>query len=484
MPGNAADKAKSVTTRVISVASGKGGVGKTSASVNLAWSLGAAGRKVCILDADLGLSNVDILLGVSPKHTLEEVIFQDLPIEQAVLNVGPGVDLLAGESGVAHMADLGREQRQRLTSEFAKLSTYDYLIVDNSPGISPHVISLCLASEEIVVVITPEAASVTDAYALIKVLKENGLWRSPLVLFNRVRSLNQAKAIFTKFNETIRGYLSLSCRFLGAIPEDAAVAKAAALRTPLVEADRSAPAAMSLVEAARNLDAALSRRRASLSTPGDFVEQSVVRLKQRPLGPEGGQRPDGQAEQQRPEAGNLQRDLDVVRIMLAAMAAKPEAGPLLDDMAKLRRALDVVVQRHVTPHKDVGLGPADSVSSPRAVVVCPDVNLLEVLVELVRDAGFVIDGAVTAPKAGLELCPDSDLVVLSSNAKGTHDQELEEILNSCGQSPIVFVEGFQGRSAFVSKHRERLAAVVQRPFRIGELIAIFARFSGSQGGSQ
>ena len=468
-------------TRVVSVASGKGGVGKTSVSVNLAFSLGAAGRKVCLLDADLGLSNVDILLGASPPHTLEEVIFGGLPMESAAMSVGSGVDLISGDSGVARMADLSREQRVRLSAEFDKLSAYDYLIVDNSPGVSPHVISLCLASEEVVVVITPEAASVTDAYALIKVLKENGLWRSPLVLFNRVRSMGQAKAIFSKFNETVRSYLGLGCRFLGAVPEDAGIARAAALRTPLVEADRSTAAAMALVEAARNLDMALFKRQPSMATPGEFVEQSVVRLKQGALGrtEEAPAEPKTQPEPivpDRPPVSSLQRDLNVLRAMISTLAARPQAAGVVDDLGKLRRAVEVVSKRHAQgPAADEKTAPQEPMN---AVVVCPDVNLLEVLVELARDSGFTVRDAVVDPFQALPIVASAGLVVLCGGGKGEYERGLWAVLDRCQHEHVVFVEGFVGRSEFAVENRARLSAVVQRPFRIGDLTAIFRSFAG------
>ncbi len=157
-------------------------------SVNLALALGRAGHRVCLLDADLGLSNADILLGVLPEHSLEDVLFGDLPIERAAMPVAENVDLVPGSSGVLRLAELTRDKRLALTRQFRKLSVYDYLLVDNSPGIASSVLSLCLAARELVVVVTPDPTSITDAYALIKVLREAGLWWSPLILVNRARS--------------------------------------------------------------------------------------------------------------------------------------------------------------------------------------------------------------------------------------------------------------------------------------------------------
>ena len=116
-------------TRVLALASGKGGAGKTSVSVNLAFALARGGRRVLILDADLGLSNVDVLLGLSPDKSLEHVLFENLPMRQAMLPVSPLVDVISGGSGVARLAELSRPARQRLAQEFAALSDYDYILV-------------------------------------------------------------------------------------------------------------------------------------------------------------------------------------------------------------------------------------------------------------------------------------------------------------------------------------------------------------------
>ncbi|MEG6550720.1 MinD/ParA family protein, partial [Desulfocurvibacter africanus] len=268
--------------RIVSVASGKGGVGKTSVAVNLAWALARAGRKVCLLDADLGLSNVDIYLGIRPEKTLEDVLFAGLPMEQALVPAGRNVDVISGSSGVTRMAELDRERRSLLTREFSKLNSYDYLIIDNSPGIAAQVISICLSSDDIVMVVNPEAASVTDAYAFIKVLKENGLWRQPLVLLNRCRDRHHARTVFERFNETTRRYLSVTCRPLGAVPLDGNLPRSAALRQPVLETSPNSPASLAFLNAARILDADFEEGGAIRSGVRDFWDQSVIHLQQKP----------------------------------------------------------------------------------------------------------------------------------------------------------------------------------------------------------
>ena len=157
-------------TRILSLASGKGGTGKTTVAVNLALALNRAGYTVCLLDADFGLSNAEVHLGLpSPINTLENVLFDALPLDECLVPVRPGFDLLSGSNGVARMAELDVAARKRLVAEFTALSGYDFLILDNSPGISAQVVSMCLATREIILVVNPEASALVDAYALIKV---------------------------------------------------------------------------------------------------------------------------------------------------------------------------------------------------------------------------------------------------------------------------------------------------------------------------
>ena len=466
------------TTRIVAVASGKGGAGKTSAAVNLAWALGARGRRVCLLDADLGLSNVDILLGIEPQKTLEDVIFEGLSMERAAMNVGPGVDVISGSSGVQRMAELTRKERTQLTREFAKLSAYDYLIIDNSPGITAQVVSICLSSEEVILVVNPEATSVTDAYALFKVLKENGLWKSPLLLLNRCVSQRQARAMFEKFSDTGKRFLNIGCRWLGAVPDDPSVSRAVALRMPVVQADRDAPAAKAFIAAAAELDMVLSRTKIIRGTPWDFFDASIIRLKQGPLLVQ------DKALLPSPE---LVRDFGLVETMFGRLASAHKAAPVAKELTKIGRALSILKRRYIHSSGASPFEPSnasETLPAPpepdrprRAVLVCADTNMLEVLAELARDAGFEAAVAVESASEAKQAISEADMLLISGEEVGRTRAELDALLAVAEQRPVVFIESFLGRSDFAAANADKLAVVVQRPFRIGELMDVLRRFA-------
>lgn len=272
-------------TKIIAIASGKGGVGKTSVAVNLAFSLKDLGEHVCLLDADLGLSNVDVLLGITPKITLEQVLFEGVPMEQAVMNICPGVDVISGSSGVSRMAELSRERRAELTQEFHKLKAYDYLLIDNSPGISAQVVSLCLSCSDVLIIINPEPSSITDAYALIKVFKENGLSKKALVAINRAHSIQRAKRVFEQIQKTAAMHLGVDCHLAGIIPEDPAMYRAATRQRPLLECEPGSVAAKAFLEMARNIKVSAAMSEGGGQRPEQFFDQSVIRFQQVPILP-------------------------------------------------------------------------------------------------------------------------------------------------------------------------------------------------------
>ncbi len=221
-------------TRILAVASGKGGVGKTSIAVNLAIQLASEGNSVIMLDADLGMANIEIMFGVRPKHALSEVISGAMQMSEVLTPTPYGVQIIAGVSGMASAADMGQPQRLRLIEGFKRLASVDYLIIDTGAGISRNVIDFVLAAEDVYVVVTPEPTSVQDAYGLIKVL--SGHPRSIIpeihILVNRISSASLGETLAAKLQQAARQFLSLHVTYAGTIVEDDHVKKGILERIP------------------------------------------------------------------------------------------------------------------------------------------------------------------------------------------------------------------------------------------------------------
>ncbi len=221
-------------TRVIAVTGGKGGVGKTNISLNLALVLARLGLKVCLFDADLGLANINILLGLYPEHDLEDVILNNKSVQEIIIRNYQGIDIIPGSSGVEKLANLGQEDIDRIVEAFSKLDAYDYFILDTSAGISRNVISFCLAASDVALVITPEPTSLTDAYALLKVLCFNGFRGSPKVIVNQCKNTTVASTAYNKLKEVVQKYLTLDIVPLGIIVRDKKFPEAVQRQQPLV----------------------------------------------------------------------------------------------------------------------------------------------------------------------------------------------------------------------------------------------------------
>ncbi len=216
--------------RIIAVTSGKGGVGKTNVAVNLAVSLRLFGVQVMLLDADMALGNVDILLGLDVRHDLREVLLEGKELEDVVVEGPRGIRILPGASGVEEMARLSDGQ---LESFLQKLRRYcarmDYVVVDTAPGISPTVINCLLAADELVVVTNPEPAALTDAYAVLKVLKRRKpeAGNSPYVVVNQTGSKEEALRSFDRLRSAAGRFLQWDLEYLGSVAADDIVSVAA-----------------------------------------------------------------------------------------------------------------------------------------------------------------------------------------------------------------------------------------------------------------
>lgn len=241
--------------KVLAVSSGKGGVGKTNVSVNLAAQLAGMGKDVMLFDADLGLANVDVLLGLSPKYSLSHVIDGSVTLEEVLL-VGPnGMHIVPAASGIQRMAELGHAEHAGLIRSFSELSQpLDYLIIDTAAGISDSVTSFVRAAREVLIVVCDEPSSLTDAYALIKVLNHDyGIQRFHMVA-NRVRTAAEGHELFTKLARVTNKFLDLTISYAGSIPEDELVRRAVQQQKPVSLAYPSSPAARAFAELARRVD--------------------------------------------------------------------------------------------------------------------------------------------------------------------------------------------------------------------------------------
>jgi len=228
---------KQAPVRVVTVTSGKGGVGKTNVSVNLAMALSNAGKRVTIMDADLGLGNIDVLLGLHPEYNLNQVIEGEQQLDDIIVP-GPGnISIIPAASGVQNMAELSPSQHAGLIRAFSEMShDLDVLLVDTAAGIADSVISFSRAAQEVVVVVNDEPASITDAYALIKVLnREYGLFRFR-VLCNRVKSAQQGRELYSTITRVTDRFLDVALDYIGFIPDDDFVVKAIRKQRPVVDA--------------------------------------------------------------------------------------------------------------------------------------------------------------------------------------------------------------------------------------------------------
>ncbi len=238
--------------RVMSVSSGKGGVGKSNMVINLAMSFAGLGRRVLILDADLGLANIDVLLGLTPRYNISHILGGQKKLKE-VLVPGPGnVLVMPASSGVQELTNLSEEQKLLFLEMLDELeSEIDILLIDTGAGISDTVLYFNLAAHEKIIVVTPEPTSLTDAYALIKVLYTRHGERHFKVLANSVRDEKMGKSIFAKISKVADHFLDgLSLDYLGSVPHDPNITKAVINQRALMEMFPDSPASRALMSIA------------------------------------------------------------------------------------------------------------------------------------------------------------------------------------------------------------------------------------------
>ena len=258
--------------QVVAVTGGKGGVGKTNVAVNLSVAISKLGRDVVLFDADLGLANVDLLMGLSITYTLADVVSGEKSVSEIIVETDAGVRVIPAASGIPEMVDLSLESRAELIRSFSdQLATPEVMIVDTGAGIDQTVQTFVAACQIPLLVVCDEPASLTDCYALIKVLRHNKNIKQFSVLVNQVDSNIQGKNLFDRLSAVANKYLDVDLSYLGSIPSDPYLKRAVQERRPLVNAYPRSPAARAFGSCAERL----LTLRAETRSPGMafFLEQ-------------------------------------------------------------------------------------------------------------------------------------------------------------------------------------------------------------------
>ncbi|TNC81958.1 MAG: cobyrinic acid a,c-diamide synthase [Oleiphilus sp.] len=268
--------AHSGPVQVIAVTGGKGGVGKSNVSINLSIALAERGRRVVLLDADLGLANIDVLLGITSKGNIADVISGEASLRDVMVEGPQGIKIVPASSGTQKMVSLNPMEHAGLINAFSEIANdLDVLIVDTAAGISEGVVSFLRAAQEVVMVVCDEPTSITDAYALIKLLNRDYDMYRFRVLANMVKSQEEGRHLFSKLTHVTDRFLDVALQYVGCIPFDEAVKKSVQRQRPVLEAYPRAKASLAFKALAEKAD-----NWPLPSTPRGHLEFFVERLVQ------------------------------------------------------------------------------------------------------------------------------------------------------------------------------------------------------------
>ena len=242
------------TTKVITVTSGKGGVGKSNFVVNLSIMLQKMGKKVLIFDADIGMANDEILMGFVPKYNILDCINRNLDIEDIIITGPEGVKLISGGTGLNKIKELQDEERRILLSKLEKLEDYDYIIMDTGAGVNETVINFIAFSDEFILLTTPEPTSIMDGYSLLKTVSYFDVKKMVSIVVNRVYNEKEGEKTFLKLKNASTKFLSIKCNFVGCIEEDKKLSEAVRNQVPLVMSFPSSKAAKNISAIARIIE--------------------------------------------------------------------------------------------------------------------------------------------------------------------------------------------------------------------------------------
>lgn len=263
--------------KVITVTSGKGGVGKSNISVNLAITLSKMGKRVVILDADFGLANIEIMLGIRPKYNLVDMMFHGKGVCDIIASGPENIGFISGGSGIREMTNLSRDQIQNLVRSVYELDQVaDVILIDTGAGISDSVIDLVLCSSQVLLVVTPEPTSITDAYALLKTLQrqeefEGGKMKIHMIS-NRTQSEDEGRELYRKLSAVSSKFLQMEMEYLGSVPHDFKLQNAVMRQEPVTIAYPNAPASKAISRIARQII------NQPANTPGAFTAKGLSGL--------------------------------------------------------------------------------------------------------------------------------------------------------------------------------------------------------------
>jgi flagellar biosynthesis protein FlhG len=263
-------------TRIITVASGKGGVGKTNISTNLAIAYAKLGKKVILMDADLGLANVNVVLGIIPKYNLYHLIRKQKTMSEIIMDTNYGIQIVAGASGFAKIANLSEDERRNFIGELSEMSNADVIIIDTSAGVSNNVLAFVAAADEAIIVTTPEPTAITDAYGIIKIIATeiDSLGLGLKLIVNRVKSVTEGKKVAERVINIAGQFLNLKVDYLGYVYEDPAVHQAVLKQRPFLVSDPRGKASVCIEHIVSRLEKVEYREGGGV---GRFLKRLFVR---------------------------------------------------------------------------------------------------------------------------------------------------------------------------------------------------------------